>query len=268
MGKSGDLHERECKLDAQNASQLATIREHIITDPHYVTLNDPRFQPDLMHGMELLGVPENFSIPRVRVYYDDIDLNGFRNGVEIRVEPKECTEKPYKQMVKIGSNNASADGVFDRMEYPAKLPSPQPDLSLLKNGAQKKLKDVFGVSDLADVKLLPMVMLVSQRWKIEYHPGGDPAMRIEYAHDTSRGQTFTGFSWDFFQAELEMKAGDATILPREKKRLLDRFNFLSPGTRSKPSPGFDALAAALAQPEIRKAAQKSLKPGAFKVLTL
>jgi hypothetical protein len=272
-GKGNDgQRECECKLDAQHIDQLKLIRDHILSTPHYLLATDPVLRPALIQDMELLGVPENFSGARTRIYYDDINLNGFRNDVEIRIEPKRKEageDNVFKQMVKIGGNRATdRDGTFDRREYPVKLPSPVPDLSLVKNGGRRKLQDVFGVDDLANVKLLPMIMLVSQRWKIEYHPEGDTATRIEYAHDVGRGETFTGFRWDFFQAELEIKAGNAAILPREKRRLLDSFNFLSTGTRSKPSPGFEELTRVLVQPETRKAAAKDLKPGFFQILKL
>lgn len=268
--KSKTFHEQECKLDARTSKQLERVRKHIIGDPHYVTLNDEKFLPDVMKGEKMLGVPESFSPPRIRVYYDDIQLNGFRSGVEIRVEHKAESnpdEPQYKQVVKIGNNTAETDGIFDRIEFPARLADSTPNLNAVDSRQQKKLKDIFEVKDLSKVKLLPLIQIVSQRWRIEFHPDGNRNNRIEYAHDLGVGQTFTGYTWKMHQAELELKCGNPAALVREKRRLMETFNFFTPGLRSKPSAGFEVLTAALSHPELRKRAQKELTPGTFRVLS-
>ena len=267
--KSKTFHEQECKLDARSAGQLRRVRKHIIDVSHYVTLNDEKFLPDVMKGKKMLGVPESFTPPRIRIYYDDILLSGFRNGVEIRVEHKaeiNAEESQYKQMVKIGNNTAEDDGIFARIEFPARLINSIPSLNNIDSRQQKKLRDIFEVKDLSKIKLLPLIQIVSQRWRIEFHPDGNRNTRIEYAHDLGVGQTFTGYTWKMHQAELELKSGNPASLMREKKRLMETFNFFTPGLRSKPSAGFDVLSAALSRPEVRKLAQKELTPGVFKVL--
>ena len=268
---SKTYREQECKLNARSVGQLRRVRKHIIDDSHYVTLNDEKFLPDVMKGGKMLGVPESFTPPRIRVYYDDVNLHGFCNGVEIRVELKPQSlsdEDRYKQVIKIGNNTTDDDGIFDRIEFPARLDDPAPDLGLsnLDGKQKKKLKDIFEVKDLSKIRLLPLIQIVSQRWRIEFHPDGKRDTRIEYAHDFGIGQTFTGFTWKMYQAELELKNGGSAALMREKKRLMETFNFFTPGMRSKPSAGFDVLSAALSREGINKAARKVLVPGEFKVL--
>jgi len=265
--------EQENKLNAENERQLKMVRRHLLTDPHYVTDFSPDFRPDLLQGMRLIGVPQKFGMPRIRVYFDDIDLRGFRNDVEIRnaFERKSMSEQfQYKQVIKVGANEVTEDGVFERVEYAAKHDSPVPNLDLVKNGMSKYLRDVFEVTDLSKVKLLPFILIASQRWRIEYHPDGDKRTCIEHAHDVARGQNIFNFTWDLFQIEFELKHGKRAVLQPEKQRLLDMFNFLSPGTESKPTPGFNALADGpfLDDRRLRKKVQEQLQAGQFRVLKL
>jgi len=267
------INEQECKLDAQNSDQLQRLRTHIINDPHYVTLDDARFFPDIgpdtAKKLELLGIPEKFTPPRLRIYYDDLHLSAFRQSIEIRIQPQHTDPTgadSYTQVIKIGNNKSAKNGLFERMEYTTHQTTPIPDLCCIEGPQQENLQKAFGAKNLSKAKIFPLIRILSQRWQIEYHPDGDPHTRIEYAHDVAIGETCTGHTWHLYQAELELKAGNPNMLINEQKRLMQAFDFLTPGAHSKPSAGFHELTALLSQAKIREKALKSLTPGAFKVL--
>lgn len=268
--KADVFREQELKLNVPGVDQLNQVREHLIHDPHYKTDSDlKRQRPAVAAGMPVLGKPEEIYTPlRTRIYYDDVKLHGFAQGVEIRIEERGDSKSPFKQVIKIGGNVAGKDGTFDRAEYSSPLKTGVPDLSVLDQEQKDKLKAIFGVAKVSDIELRPLVMMVSQRWRYEYHPGGDADTLVEYAHDVARGQTFTGHQWDLYQAEIEMKEGDASALAREERRLRDTFNFFQADSRSKPSPGFEVLKAQLAAPEAQEFVRRTLTPGRFQVLTL
>lgn len=262
------FRERELKLDADGADQLEQVRRYLISHPHYRTPGDLKAAtpPAMAQDMAVLGKPDEIYTPlRLRVYYDDAALRGFSSGVEIRIEARNDGRHPFKQVIKMGNNVAGDDGTFCRDEYSAPLKSAAPDLSVLGAAEKKALKAIYGVCKLDAVALRPLVMMASQRWRYEYHPDGDPATRIEYAHDVARGETFTGYRWDLYQAEIEMKAGDPACLAGEERRLRAAFNFFRAAHRSKPSPGFDVLAGQLSAPGARAFVDRVLEPGRFHV---
>ncbi len=259
------FNEREHKLRASSTAQLNRVRNFVLSNAHYVPAYEAPLAHGLLDGMELLGPPESTSAMRVRVYYDDEKLHGYRNGVEIRIEPR---VKEHKLVVKIGDNVADKkEGGFDREEHVGKLKSFRPDFKGLDAPARNRLKKVYGVKNVDDIKVRPMIMIVSQRWRYVYHPAGNKKASIEYAHDVARGQTFTGYEWGIFEAELELKKGNPAVLRREEARLLRAFNFLSHGTYSKPSPGFDVLQRILLADDdtARKFVKTEMKPGPFQV---
>lgn len=237
--------EREVKLNARDAGDLIAVRDYFLADPHYVPVNVPRFRPKWLKDMGSLGPAVEVTSIRTRTYYDDRKLNGFNNGLEIRVECKKGNG--CKQVVKVGSNNAGDDGAFRRMEYPASLKRQKPDLTLVASEAKNALRKIFNVNCLADVKLQPMLEISSQRWRMSYHPDGDPDTIVECALDVGRGRTFgegKSYEWPLYQVEIEVKKGNPSILDKEKDRLKRRFDFLTVGKESKPSPGFEAVRAA------------------------
>ena len=101
--------------------------------------------------------------------------------------------------------------------------------------------DPIRLQSILDVKLYPLLVIASQRWKIDYHPDGDKNTKIEYASDVGHGIDITGYEWDIYQAELELKKGDLSVLTREESYLREHFNFLKVESHSKPTPGFENL---------------------------
>lgn len=255
------FNEVECKLDARSVAQLRRVRGHLLKDPHYVSGVEGKFSSPAFQGRETLGRPEELSGFRVRTYYDDAHLTGYRQGVEIRIEPKGDL---YKMTVKIGANRPDG-GLFRRKEYAVQLKNPVPNFSTLDPKARRYLQEIYGVKNINRLKLRPMIEITSQRWRYEYHPGGDPKTLIEYAHDVAQGRTFTGFTWPLFQAELEIKSGNAAALEMEKKRLLRIFDFFREANVSKPSPGFEDLIMVLDRKQMQKFVREKLKAGQFKV---
>ncbi|MGZ9109466.1 MAG: hypothetical protein ACXW4B_11680 [Micavibrio sp.] len=269
---SAPFQERERKLNVSSAAQLERIHNHVIRDPHYATLNDLRFVQDWLQDLKL-RVPQEDSGLRYRLYYDDPKLTATKSGVEIRLEyrgDKTADGWPYKQVIKVGAAGSDDNHTLDRLEYPAKLRQGMPVLRAVRGDGAAFLKAAFNKANLADIDLYPMIQIASQRWKLLYHPDGDPDTQIELATDLARARTFTGFSWDLFQVEMEMKKGDPAILGAEVTRLLSAFNGagvndLRIEKRSKPSPGFDVLAPLLAEKEARDFVRHNLMGGHFAV---
>lgn len=264
---SEPFHERERKFNVKSAQYLDRIREHVIGDRHYVTLNDRRFSGDWLSGLPL-RVPQSDSDLRQRFYFDDVNLKATAAGVELRIEyrgDKTSDGWPYRQVIKVGAAGSDENHTLDRLEYPAKLRRGMPVLDAVEGAGSAFLKAAFNSSSLADVALYPMIQIVSQRWKLLYHPGGDKTTQIELAIDMARARTFTGFTWDMFQVEMELKKGDPAALEKEEKYLRQVFTDMAVETRSKPSPGFDVLARYLACEDMRKFVGNNLSEGRFQV---
>ncbi len=238
------FYEQERKYNVRHPNHVGLLQQSIIADDHFVTLDYPPFRSDLMASVGLIGAPQEITAPRQRFYFDDLRLSGFLNGVEIRIEPRRQGREegwPFRQVVKIGEPGSAEQHTLQRMEYPARLRALKPDLTVVGNGNGRYLADVFNVKSLARAVLHPLLRIHSQRWKMEYHPEGDPDTLIELALDVGRGQTLSGYVWDIRQLELEIKAGDPQTLDAEERYLRTRFPFLEPEFRSKPTPGFEIL---------------------------
>jgi len=264
---SAPFHEQERKLNAPSARVLDRIHAHVIRDPHYATLNDSRFAQDWLQDLPL-RVPQEDSGLRYRLYFDDPKLTATKSGIEIRLEyrgDKTADGWPYKQVIKVGAAGSDDNHTLDRLEYPAKLRRDLPVLEAIDGDGASFLKAAFNKGNLADIDLFPMIQIASQRWKLLYHPDGDPDTQIELATDLARARTFTGFGWNLFQVEMEMKKGDPAILAAEEARLLAAFNDLRVEKRSKPAPGFDVLAPLLTEKEARDFVRQNLKRGHFAV---
>lgn len=248
----GSREELECKLNASNHPQLERTARYIKNNSHYDVIGE-----------------EPLSSTRVRIYYDDSQLRAFHAGVEIRVEKKKAdlwkiTVKTAKD--KNGHGNRSGKGgSFRRQEHFAYLGGPAPDLDALPSSIRKTLRTIYDTDDLEDVNLLPLIRIDSRRVRIRYRPGNDKRAVVEYAHDIARARTCTGAEWDLFQAELETKKGNPS-LTAEKRRLMKAFNFLTSGTSSKPTHGFNILAGQLASREARQYLRDHLTAGQFRTL--
>ncbi|MFN3826565.1 MAG: hypothetical protein ACK4NR_02950 [Micavibrio sp.] len=265
---SDAFHEREIKLNASNVSTLESVRDFIIKAPHFATLNDKRLLPSWINDLPL-NAPQEETGLRLRTYFDNAALTAAGNNVEIRVEyrgDKSSDGWPYKQVIKIGSNESTPGHVLDRLEYPAKLKKATPDLSVIDGPAAKYLKRIFDVKDLRKVHLLPLIVIAGQRWRLLYHPDANRDVRVEVATDVGRGMTVGGHQWNLFQVEMEMKQGDAQVLALEESILRHHFMGLTPETRSKPTDGFEALKPLLAQKKVRKWLEKAPQDGVFRPL--
>lgn len=264
---SDTFHEQERKLNASSVAHLVKIQDFVIADAHYVTLNDPRFAGDWLSDMPL-HVPQSNSDLRFRHYFDDPKLTANRAGIELRVEyrgDKSADGWPYKQVIKVGASGSEEDHTLDRLEYPAKLRRGLPVLEAVEGAGASFLKAAFNKNKLADVQLFPLIQIVSQRWKLLYHPDGDKDTQIELSTDMARARAFTGFTWDLFQVELELKKGDPQILADEEARLRKIFRCLTVETRSKPAPGFDHLTGILDKKPMRDFVRTNLSQGRFRV---
>lgn len=257
--------EKERKLNAANAQQLETVRRHVLSDPHFVTLNDQRLSLPLLQGLPL-RVPQEDSGLRLRTYHDSTTLSATRNGVEIRIEDRGIAGD-FKQVIKIGEAGNAKDHTLSRMEYTAKIQKAKPQLEALKGESAAFLTDAFNARSISKIALYPLIQIASQRWKLLYHPDGNKDVQIELATDIGRGQTVDGFTWDMFQLEIEMKKGDPAWLEKEEARLLKHLPFLMSETRSKPSPGFDHLIPLIKEKKNRNNIRQNLKDGTFKILS-
>lgn len=253
--------EVECKFNATNEGEIALVEAYIRSNAYYVSA-----EKDAENGAEEKDGPVEIE----RVYFDTLNLSGHRAGIEIRVEHK-CRslkdDKPYKMVVKISNDNDGKTMALDRLEESYRMADSQPDLSVIDDKPVKDaLKWAFGVKKLDNIDLYPMVRIMAQRAKYTYSPDGDKTVKVEFDRAVGKGHDFTGYCFDLFQCELEIKEGDPAILEEESKRLMKEFSFLSLGEDSKPTPGFKHLDAELKNKKARKFAQTHLKPDSFRVL--
>lgn len=250
--------EPERKLDAVGVDGLETLKaaeDHIIADPYYILVNDPKAGHDIPPGINVTADDiNNFEVPyaredtprRFRVYYDTPKLEAFRDlGVEIRIEFPKATEhgraKTYKQVVKLGRAATAEDPTFHRIEIAGRLSKPVPSFEPSVLDGNKKLAAFL--QDNIDVKtLLPLQLISTVRTRIWCRPGGDPNTIVEYAFDRGRGLTVANHNYHIRQIEPEVTRGDEKILASLGPRLKDQFgDRLVVNLCSKPSPGFDSL---------------------------
>ncbi len=273
------FNELERKLNASNLEQLQRIMAYVLADPHFVVLpkkdekqgkDDKKGKHGKSRELKMLGIPQTMGGKRLRNFFDDLATSGFADGVEIRIQqnPDHATEggTEFLQVIKIGDKASPENPTLERMEYPAELTANKPDLHVVSNGNREFLKRIFNVASLSNVELFPLVETESQRWKIKYHPDGDPHTKIELACDSVSGTACTGFEWEMFQVELEMKKGDPAVLKREVERLKRKFPFLREETESKSAPGFHAIREAFKNDDMRRAAAEQLTPGTFVIV--
>jgi len=241
-------HERECKLDASSDAVITRVKDYVLSHPKI-------FMP-VTKG-SLLGVPKSLKFatpfevtePRIRLYWDDVNLTAQKNGIEIRQEPR--PKGGIKQMVKVAGGAGPAKGVvMDRMEHSANLDHFGLDFDEIKDpDLRRHLKKLFGRKILK-----PVICMVSQRMKLNYHPGGDKKVLIELGLDAPcKGYVFDGYSWNNPQIELELVTGTNTKILEREAALLQKLFKLAPTTSSKPAVGFRHLQTLLATPQGKKA---------------
>lgn len=237
-------HELECKLDANSDNDLIKLREFVLDNPAHFTPVLDRVHHGIPKDMlSEFDVPLEITEPRIRLYFDDIKLSAYAQGIEIRQEPR--PGGGVKQMVKLGGNATADNPILDRMEYGANIKKFGVDLSVLKpDRIRKQVK-----SALKNKELKPLVCMVSQRTRLKYHPSGDPLTTIELGFDTPcRGHAMGGFKWSAPQLELELLSGDINSLHAEAAFLTNLFA-LTPNLTSKPFRGFEHLKTFLQTPE-------------------
>jgi hypothetical protein len=251
--------EVECKLDAPDEASVKQVADYIENDNHYVPANSSAQKPQSENNVEL-----------ERVYFDTLNLSGYKAGIEIRVEHKIRglkDDKPYKMVVKIDAEDKKKGSALDRLEETYRMEDSEPDLSVIKDKpVRDALKWAFGVKKVDDVDLYPLVRIMAQRSKFTYHPGGDKSTKVEFDKAVGKGHDFTGYAFDVLQCELESKSGATSAVETEGKRLRDKFDFLATSKESKPTPGFRHLKTILKNKKARKFAQRNLKHDSFRVL--
>lgn len=271
---SSAFREREIKINAPDCETLDAIKTYLLNDPHYVSKTAPERIPPYLNDLSFHTAQSETPL-RARFYYDDLNLSAFKNGVEIRLEPKKQQGKAwvFDQTVKI-VKTASDDThtMLDRLEYKDLVKGRIPDLSDLPREVKDRLKDIFNVERTKDIHLHPLLLTVGQRWKMAAHPDGDVQTLVEYATDRARGFTADRkFQWDILQIEMELKKGGSDkLLTAERQCLTSRFNGLTVETHSKPTEGVHYLDRLNGQGKsaLAKTVQKSQSPFAVFPQTL
>ena len=253
------INEIESKLNVPSEALLQHVGDYILNSPYYMA-NDVHVGAININPLHL-----------ERTYFDSLSLDGFKNGVEIRIEHKskrsESSKKPYKMTIKVSLPQNEENIAVDRLEACYRIDEAQPDLSVIEDSKIKKaVKQAFGVKNLKDINLLPLVRVLAQRWKYSYRPGGDPNTKIEFDSASGQVHDFTGQAFDLYQIELESKEGDPQAVEIETTRLTNKFNFLSIDTNSKPALGFERLQSVLMDKDIKKYAEEHLDNKAFRIL--
>jgi len=246
-----DLLEKEFKLDADSAAQLKQARQYVFDNP---AIFMPATHPSQLahipaHMRDSFETPLEITRPRLRLYYDTVDLDGLANNIEIRQEQR---KHGYKQVIKIGGNATAADPLLDRLEVPCKIGKYGVDFDAIEQDSiRKHLKSIFGGKPIK-----PLVCMISQRTRFEYHPEGQKDVVIELGFDTPcHGISFTGYSWVTHQLELEKVEGPddhaevRRLLEREERRFA-RFG-MTRSVISKPYLGFTQMQDSLQTPEGR-----------------
>lgn len=237
------FHELEFKLDAGDVPLMKAVQAHVLAKPKIFT---PTTHPDLLDAIpqdlrSSFQMPVEVTEARKRLYFDKMDLAAFEAGIEIRQERH--TKGRVKQMIKIGGNASDDDPLMDRMEHGCYTKRFGVSVGCVKDDdARKYIKKMIG--DGEDMK--PIVCMISQRTRINYHPHGDPDTIIELGFDyPCRGYSLMGFVWDAPQMELEIVKGPdehekaRAILEREAARF-DEFGLVR-SVVSKPTPAFERL---------------------------
>ena len=254
--------EVELKLNGNNESDIVQVDQYIRAEHYYAAASRKNDNSD----DDVYDNPTEIE----RIYFDTLNLSGFRSGIEIRVEHRTRSlkdDKPYKMVVKIDAEDTQKGKRLDRLEETYRMTESQPDFSVIDDKPVKDaLKAAFGVKKLDNIDLYPLVRIMAQRAKYTYHPDGDKKITIEFDRAVGKGHDFTGYSFDLFQCELEIKSGAETVLEEESRRLCEKFGFLTPCTESKPTPGFKHLDTILNNKKARKFAQTHLKTDSFRVL--
>lgn len=245
-------HERECKLDAASDAVIDAIQDFVLAHPKIYAPAIQRVAPGIPAALrKSFATPLEVTEPRIRLYWDDVDLTMQKNGIEIRQEPR--PKGGIKQMVKIGGGQGQT--MLDRQEHSANIDHFGIDIDAIKDSnLRRRLKTITHGKTLK-----PIISMISQRMKMNYHPDGNPGVVIELGLDAPcHGYCFDGFKWQLPQIELELVDGpvDAeqarVILEWEAARLYTRFD-LMPNVTSKPAAGFAHLRPFLATPAGRQA---------------
>ena len=240
-------HERECKLDAPSDAVLARVKDYVLSHPKIftpVTRSPHHGVPKSMRGK--FSTPMEITEPRIRLYWDDVNLTAQKHGIEIRQEPR--PKGGIKQMIKVAGAKAKGP-VMDRMEHSANLDHFGLDFDEVRDDTLRDyLKTLLGRKIMK-----PVICMVSQRLRLNYHPGGNPDVLIELGIDAPcHGYAFDGFNWHNPQIELELVYGPSTKILEREAALLRKLFDLAPTTSSKPAVGFKHLQTLLAKPEGRR----------------
>jgi|GEM_PF-6176653 len=249
MSKDTAYHEIEFKLDADCDDTLREAMAWVQKSPRiFMPLKDP--VPRIMEGRLLPSFERTRG--RVRRYFDSVDLDLFKNGIEIRQEARE--KGGYKQMVKIDRPDNSSDDMMDRDEYPGVCHKIGVDFDEVED----KLIRRRLMNDYGGLKLKPLVVMVSQRLRLKYHPEGDTGIEIEAAFDVPCcGFALNKYVWEAPEMELEIIKGPEkhaaalALLEREAARF-KKFGLKRTAT-SKPTPGFAGMGEFLKGREGQKA---------------
>lgn len=241
-------------------ADLSAIKAHVEScRREFVTDDHPDFAPFVPEGLEISYTPPvQITAPRLRVYYDDPEGVLRTLGVEVRQEAR--NGRVY-QTLKVGHGGTAEDATLERFEQKSILHTW--GFNPLAIGLDKTRDTI-----LAQLRSMPQPVLAmaSQRIRIEYHPCGDPDVRIELALEPVHyGRTCTGFVWETLKLELEIKKGPAEaqarrhLLDTEQERLTRHFpKALTPVYESSASPGFRALQESLHDPAQRAEVFRSL----------
>lgn len=271
--------EPEQKLDARDESVLKDVESYIVDDPYFELLNTNHLTCDVPPGIHISsdlinGYPVEYARQvtprRFRLYYDTPMLDGFHCGVEVRIEHPGPTEhghkKPFKQVVKIGGPATSKDHTFHRIEISGRIASSIPSFEAETLDGNGKLAGFL--SDSLDVaNFRPLQLLATVRTRIWCRPDGDANTIVEFGIDRGRGITFDGHQYSILQIEPELIHGDPAALNDVSDKLMERFSgALTVNLTSKPTPGYNHLAAVLKDDKVMRHAARRLKVPEFNLL--
>ena len=268
--------EPERKLDVTSEATLRRIEQVIRTDDYFIPVNALSSGHDIPEGIHVTADDVNhMEVPnaqevtprRYRLYYDTPSLDAFRHGIEIRIEFPKATEhghaRKFKQVVKLGKEATEEDPTFHRLEFAERLMEPIPSFDAKVLDGNKRLSAFL--KDTIDCDALrPLQLLTTVRSRLWCRTEDDPDTIVEFGFDRGRGMTVTGHRYPILQVEPEVIRGDEGILEPVVQRLVNKFgDKVMVNLHSKPTPGFDDLAAILHKNPAGKAFLAQRSPDEF-----
>lgn len=235
--------ESERVFTADTAAQIHQVIAHVkACEDVFVTADHPDRTPPIPgSGEEVFETPFQRTDPRLRVYY--LDREGILRALDIEVRQEIKKKNGIKQTTKVGRGGTEADPTLDRFEQASMIHRFGFNMFALHDQHLAARID-------ASVKSIPkpVLYMVSQRYRFEYHPEGNPDELIEIALEPiHKGQTLDGFIWGMPKIDIEIKNGPDqdelrhALLKREEERLLNLFPFLKRQLHSSPTPGFNHI---------------------------